>query len=230
MDNSMLIRSFDDLREIFREEARDAFWDLVDRRPGEQVCAFAVVTDDDADGIRGAGDTVTRRERRLAARKPGGRDNGSLHRWECSWQPDEWDDIYTEKMPNTRVPRMSAKDYFHAMLAFRREWTSVSGRTSHGFRRNALRSMVEALNSLNREGLFGTGQDRDLITVFVEISDSHDSDITKIATARELNPAIAARRLTGDLSLTRRLFTAAFGMTRWIVRGRLIAPYCAESN
>lgn len=158
----MLFRSFEDLRNTFLDDARNAFLDLVQNRPGEQICAFALVTDDEASGASGAGDTVQRRERRLATRPPRTRAEAKFHDWEYTWHPSEWDDIYTEEQPNSRPETISARDYFHGMMAFRKEWTSQSGHSDKAFRRNALRAMVDALAGLDSDGLFGNGKEREV--------------------------------------------------------------------
>ena len=59
------------------------------------------------------------------------------------------------------------------MLSFRNTWTSKAGHSDRGFRRNALRAMTEALADLDSEGLFGTGKERESITIFLDITDSN---------------------------------------------------------
>jgi hypothetical protein len=219
-------RSFDDLRQVFRDEARDAFLDLVQRRPGEQICAFALVTDDDISGASGAGDTIERREHRLATKSARTRREAKYHAWEYVWHPAEWDDIYTEELPNSRPQRISAKEYFHGMLSFRNTWTSQAGHSDRGFRRNALRAMTEALADLDSEGLFGTGKERESITIFLDITDSNDSDECEVSIPQmKLNPRVAAKRLKEALPVSGKLTVFALGLVRWIVRGRLISSH-----
>jgi Domain of unknown function (DUF4303) len=219
----VVFHSFDDLRKIFRDDARSAFLDLVQHRSGEQICAFALVTDEEACGASGAGDTVERRERRLASRIPCTRAEEKFHAWEYTWHPSEWDAIYTEERPNTRPETMSARDYFHGMISFRKEWISVSGRSVQAFRRNALRAMINALADLDSEGLFGHGKEREAITVFLDMPDSNDSDTLKFRSVHELNPRVAAVRLKRALPVSGRLINIAVGLTQWFVRGHLIA-------
>lgn len=216
----MELNTFDDLRAIFRDDARDAFLDLVERRPGELVCAFALVTDDDASGASGAGDTLERREKRLAARQPRTATEQKFLQWEFAWQADEWDSIYSADQPNTRQ-RHSAREYFRGMMAFRNQWTSRPGHSDRQFRRHALRAMVDALAELDAAGLFGTGRERDMLTVFVEMTDSDDADALKLLTARKLNPPLAAQRLTSSLPVQGKLLVLALSAVRWPMRGRL---------
>jgi hypothetical protein len=221
-------QSFLDLRSVFRDDARDTYEDLLDRRRGEHIRAFALVTDDDVMGASGAGDTAERLAKRLTTRQPRNLAEERYHEWEFGWHTGEWDDIYTNEHPCTKQPRIGAKEYIRGMMSFQQQWVSQTGRSEHAFKRHALRAMVDALADLDAEGLFGAGQLREGITVFVEITDSDDSDIVKLKTARMLNPPRAARRLTAALPVTGRLLVSGMNMVGWFRRGRLIAGRSAK--
>lgn len=218
----MAFHSFADLRSIFRQDAQDAYEDLVERRRGEHVCAFALVTDDDLMGASGAGDTAERRDARLKARQPRNAAEKKYLEWEFAWNTGQWEDVYTKEQPCTRK-RLSAKEYFAGMISFQRQWAAQTGRSEHAFKRRALRAMVDALADLDAEGLFGERPRREEITLFVEITDSDASDIVKLKTARMLNPPRAAKRLTAALPVTGRLFVYGMNFWGWFRRGRLIA-------
>jgi hypothetical protein len=111
------------------------------------------------------------------------------------------------------------------MLSFRNTWTSQAGHSDRSFRRNALRAMTEALADLDSEGLFGTGKERESITIFLDITDSNDSDSVKLYSAKKLNPCVAAKRLKEALPVSGKLTVFALGLVRWIVRGRLISSH-----
>ncbi len=219
----MTFQSFAELRSIFRDDARDAYEDLIERRRGEHICAFALVTDDDVMGASAAGDTTERRTKRLSTRQPRNAAEKKYLEWEFGWNTGEWDDIYTEQRPRTKRPRMDAKAYFQSMISFRKRWAAQSGQSGHAFKRNALCAMVDALTDLDRQGLFGDGKRREEITLFVEITDSDASDIVKLKTARLLNPPRTARRLTAALPPSGRLLANAMNILGWFRRGRLIA-------
>jgi len=219
----LTFESFADLRSIFREDAREAYLALVERRPGEHICAFALVTDDDALGAHGVGDTIERRKKRLGAREPRNDAERRYHDWEFGWNTGEWDEIYSEEHPRTEAPGIGAKEYLTGMMSFQERWSSQEGHSEGMFRPNSLRAMVDALADLDGEGLFGKGLARDAITLFVEITDSDDSDAAKLATARMLNPPKAAQALTRSLPWSGRLIVTAMEVVGWFRRGRIIA-------
>lgn len=224
----MAFASFHELHVTFREDARDAYIDLVERRPGERVCAFALVTDDDVMGASAAGDTTERRDERLAARPPSSASERRYHQWAYAWNTGEWDNIYSKEQPKTRPSRVSAEEYFYGMMSFQETWTSQPGNSERKFRRYALRAMVDALAELDSEGLFGTGREREEITIFVEITDSNDCDAVKLQTARRLNPQASAARLRASLPLRSRLLVTATDLIKSCGRGKLIARRAAE--
>ena len=94
----MPFQSFLDLRSVFRDDARDAYEDLLDRRRGEHIRAFALLTDDDVMGASGAGDTAERLAKRLTTRQPRNLAEERYHEWEFGWQTGEWDNIYTNRL------------------------------------------------------------------------------------------------------------------------------------
>lgn len=56
------------------------------------------------------------------------------------------------------------------------------------------RDMIEALRLLDREGLFGAGEAREAITLFVSISDDDGADALENESATALNPPAVAQR------------------------------------
>ncbi|UKD17086.1 DUF4303 domain-containing protein [Burkholderia aenigmatica] len=56
------------------------------------------------------------------------------------------------------------------------------------FFRDLQRDMIEALRLLDQEGLFGTGAEREKITLFVTISDDNGAEALENESARILNP------------------------------------------
>lgn len=223
----MILNTFADFRSIIRDEARRAYLDLLDRRSGEHVCAFALVTDDDRFAANAAGDTIQRRQQRLAKRPPRNRTEEKYHAWSYAWNTGEWDSIYSADRPCARPSALSGRQGFESMLAFEQAWSSSRG-SERAFKRNMLRAMVDALADLDREGIFGRGSKRKELTLFIEITDSNDDEVAKLKTARMLNPAKAARRLTRSLPPTGRLLVCGMGVVGWFLRGRLIALRTAQ--
>ena len=81
----MLLNTFNDFRSLLRDDTRRAWSDLMDRRRGEHICAFALVTSDDFLGASAIGDTIERREQRLAIRPPRNRAEAKYHEWAYAW-------------------------------------------------------------------------------------------------------------------------------------------------
>ncbi len=135
----MTLETFADFRSIIRDEARQAYLDLLDRRSGEHVCAFALVTDADRFGANAAGDTIERRQQRLAKRPPRNRAEEKYHVWSYAWNTGEWDAIYSADRPCAHPSALSGEQEFKSMLAFEQAWSS-SGGSERAFKRNMLRS------------------------------------------------------------------------------------------
>lgn len=223
----MPFSTFAELRSIYRDDARQAYMDFVERRPREQICAFALATDEEVMGASPCGDTIERRNQRLARRPPRNAAEQKYHAWSFGWNTGEWDDIYTAEQPSAKPSRVEPKEMFEGMLAFRHQWLE-SGGGENAFRRNALRTMVDALADLDKEGLFGNGSKRKEMTLFVEITDSEEGEILKMVSANLLNPPSSARRMTRDMPATGRLLVLGMRLFFWFRRGALVARRSAS--
>jgi hypothetical protein len=62
------------------------------------------------------------------------------------------------------------------------------------FANKVIGSMVGALRELDEAGFFGTGDDRERVTVFVTVSDSDAAEQIENQSAKQLNPAAVAKR------------------------------------
>lgn len=214
----MLLNTIADFRSLLQDDTRRAWSDLLDRRRGEQICAFALVTSDDFLGASAVGDTIERREQRLVKRPSRNRAETTYHEWAYAWNTGEWDSIYSADQPCQQPSLLD----FNSMLAFEQAWLS-GGHSERAFKRNMLRAMVDVLADLDKEGLFGKGDQREGLTLFVEITDSYDEEVAKLKTARLLNPPKSARRLTGSLPFVGHLLVCGMSVVGWVRRGRLIA-------
>lgn len=211
--------TFADFKSLLRDHTRQAWLDLLTRRPGERAFAFALVTDDETLGASAAADTIERRDQRLAKRPPRNAVEAKYRNWEFVWNTGEWDSIYSMEQPCAHpMPLLG----FESMIAFRKSWLSNGG-TKRSFRRKMLRTMVDVLADLDREGVFGGDSQREELTLFVEITDSADSELAAIKTARMLNPTKAARRLTRSLPPFARVLVWGMSIAGCFRRGRLIA-------
>lgn len=220
----MPIQSFHELRDILAQDARDALFAIRQVRPKEKLYTFAISTDDDAVTPRAIGNT----EEALATKVAQDRDIDSNERammeYGYRWTPDEWLDVYFEggPRPPARSPRI--EDFLEEMMAFMHSWTSIPGNTFKKFRANVFRAMVDALITLDREGLFGQGKDREDVTLFISVTDPGiDTFMIEYASAKLLNPRRAANRMREGLPILQRWQLTLLNSALWLKRGRIIA-------
>jgi hypothetical protein len=216
----MPIQSFSQLRDILQENAREAFHALRRSRPGEHIYAFALDTDDDAIGASPFGST----EESLAAKLRDYPASTAMERIQYTlafrWSPHEWPGIYSESMPASGQGLPSLEE----MMEFMNAWTANPGHSMKAYRRQVFRAMVDALRSLDEEGLFGNGSARNAILLFISISDSQDAGFLEIESARSLNPRSAWRRAARTIPLPVRWIILTGYFLRRLLKGKLIAP------
>jgi len=220
----MPIASFSEIRDRLCREARQAFLDFRRSRPGETIYVFGLYADDDALGAHSIGNTEEA-YKRAASRDPGdgmfGRMSSMLsYRWSAA----EWPNIYSEEFPAPdREP--DAGERLQEGSDFAEGWRSISGKNHQEFRRNMFRAMVDALRLLDGESLFGTGQDREKVILFISLSDSEDEGFLEIESAKLLNPRRAMRRALRTIPLPIRWIILAGFYWRRLIRGEVISPH-----
>ena len=191
----MPIRDFVQLRDYFRDEARDAFHALRRSHPGERVYAFGLHTDDDVVATSPVGNTEEALARKLAEYPA----SNCLERWAVQyafrWSPDEWPSIYTADNPHPASRSLGPADMPSEMMTFKASWTALPGNDFQGFRARTFRAMLEALRILDSEGLFGRGKEREGITLLMAITDSADSGLLELESIKLLNPRRVARQM-----------------------------------
>lgn len=219
---------FSIVRELMRNDARKRYHDLLKRRQEETVFAFALVTDEECFGASAVGDTEERAAKRIAAEPPETFLDRMWNEYGIRWNTGEWDEIYTKESPCTDFANSSNRkqhplETFDGMMKFYQKWLSIEGNTQKKFQQNMLRSMVDALQDLDQEGLFGTGSEREKITLFVEITDSNHEPYVKLKSARVLNPRKSARRLCSSFPLIGRMILPVVYTCLAMKNGRMIA-------
>lgn len=216
----MLFESFDQFRELYRREARQAFCDLQKRRPNELIYGFALHTSDAATDANAIGVT----EEWYAERTKDATSflDRTVLNPAVRYSTEEWPGIYSADFP-AADDGIDPVERMEACSGFAEQWSTQPGHSYAMFRKQSFRAMAEALQSLDHEGLFGTGRDRERITIFLSISDSEDAGCLERESARLLNPRRSARKLTAAFPIPIRWIPGIAASWHWIKRGRLIA-------
>ncbi|MCX7407704.1 MAG: DUF4303 domain-containing protein [Planctomycetales bacterium] len=209
--------SFCKLREIYRDEARNAFNDMKTRYPEGQIVAFALLTDEDCMSCIPRADTKAKAMRRLKDNPSTGWLGTITNNWSYRWNTAEWSSIYDNKFKCAHPSPVVPKEFMEAMSAFRQKWTD------NEFNQKMLRTFVDVLWDLDKEGLFGEGDVRDELTLFVEICDSNLDMFVKLRSASLLNPVRSRRRLIGCIPLPFRIVIHCIAWVRFTIKGPLIA-------
>ncbi len=216
----MPFESFDQIRELFRSNARRAFLDLQRRSPGESIYGFGLATDDDTFGASVIGVTEAWYLGRIKDHEQGFL-NRAIVIPAMRWATDEWPGIYSDEFPSTAS--WDPVEELDSFSAFAAAWTSQPGKTFDMFRAKVFRTMVEALQSLDDERLFGTGADRDKLTLILSISDSKDSGWLEMESAWLLNPRVSARKLTAPFIFPLRMLMWTGYYWHRLRHGRIVA-------
>jgi hypothetical protein len=168
---------FPTLRREIAAAVRRTFVTVRSRTASESLYAFALYSDDSAMTVCPAANTVeafNRRKTDAGATEP---EEVNILRWASS----EWGDYCS-----------SDRDEFATVAAMinveNRYDTEIAGAFVR-FKTRVFASMVLALLDLDREGIFGSGPERDKITLHCAITDSWDSAWLEQESARRLNPA-----------------------------------------
>ena len=168
------------LSALIRDAARQAFGGLRHAHPDETFYAFALYTDDGWMTIVPAANSEEG-FRRATADEP----DPVNHRY-SRWATAEW--AY-EAAGDEHFD--AANELLNAPSADGEVDEGDEGDESRRHREqgNALiASMVEGLRLLDAEGFFGTGAEREKVTLFVSISDSDEAEEVETSSARQLNP------------------------------------------
>lgn len=218
-------------RQVIRDDARGAFTDMQRKNPDSVICSFALVTDEDGRGATPAADLQELREKRLAENRGVGL-MGSIAYWLglrfiSLSDTAEWKDINSEDFrrsnpyPVERIGELEAAE---------KTWLKNNPNSVLRYRSLLLRNMVEALRELDDEGVFGRGEQRAQLTLFIDMTDSNLGPLLRLFTANMLNSGVSRQRLTRTLPLGVR---ATFHLVAWgraLSKGRLIARRTNRRN
>ncbi|CAB3748325.1 hypothetical protein B7G54_01330 [Burkholderia puraquae] len=168
---------FSDFQRDIADAARATFRALRALHPDEHFYAFALYTDSGAMTVVPAANSVEglRRIREQQAVP----DDDPWYVWGFS----EWAYAAAEASPFNAICGKLADDLLSPQF--------VRSRFSE-FSRQLHTEMIGALRLLDREGLFGTGDERAAITLFVSISDDDAAEALENESAKVLNPPAVA--------------------------------------
>ena len=162
--------NFARLRTLLRDAAREHFTALRRKHPDEQFYAFALYTDDGAMTVEPAANSEEGFERQA---EHGGEDEACYYRWgtaewayEAGAQGTSFEKVYKALNPPDRCEDDDFGPFCEELHA----------------------AMIGALADLDGEGFFGSGKDRERVTLFISISDSEDLERIEDESAKALNP------------------------------------------
>jgi len=166
---------FETLRVQIREAARTAFGTLRAAHPNERFYAMALYTDDGAMTVCPSANSEEALQRILVDNDCTDPRDIAYTRWgTAEWAyEDQHAEGFNAVCDRLRAHVLASGDDKRALAAF-------------GSRLND--TMVQALAELDQEGFFGTGADRQALTLFCSISDSDDAEAFEDDSANRLNP------------------------------------------
>ncbi|AIO35848.1 hypothetical protein DM39_4674 [Burkholderia cenocepacia] len=172
---------FPDFAREIADAARVTYRALLAAHPDEHFYAFALYTDSGAMTIVPAANTEEGLKR-VREQMEIGDDEGAP---EFTWATGEW--VYEAVESDSFNPL--CKRLADTVLA-----PSFPEAKFDVFIEDVQSDMIEALRLLDQEGLFGTGAEREKITLFVTISDDDGSVDLENKSAKVLNPSSVFER------------------------------------
>ncbi|MBN3832225.1 DUF4303 domain-containing protein [Burkholderia sp. Ac-20344] len=170
---------FSDFQRDIADAARATFRALRALHPDEHFYAFALYTDSSAMTVVPAANTTEGLARIRAQQAVADNDPAPWFAWGFS----EWAYASAEASPFNALCGKLADEVLSPQFAMSR---------FAEFSRQLHADMIEALRLLDREGLFGTGDERAAITLFVSISDDAAAEALENESVKALNPPAVA--------------------------------------
>ena len=168
---------FSDFQRDIADAARATFRALRALHPDEHFYAFALYTDSGAMTVVPAANSVEGL-RRICARQAVADDDPRF-----VWGVSEWAYAAAEASPFNAICGRLADEVLSPQF--------VQSRFTE-FSRQLHADMIAALRLLDRDGVFGTGDARAAITLFVSISDDDAAEALENASAKAVNPPAVA--------------------------------------
>ncbi|MDR1075179.1 MAG: DUF4303 domain-containing protein [Xanthomonadaceae bacterium] len=165
-------------------ESITAGFGAIRRRCGdEQMYGFALGLVEDITGFFCAGNTLEALGRKV--------ENQDLEQEDIvylAWAASEWeyqDHQYLDVGQASRVRRFVTAEYEKGTPVGERD-----GGYFEAFTRQYHETLIEALKTCDRDGLFGTGEERENLVVFLDSVDDAYPDLMEISSAR-INPELS---------------------------------------
>jgi hypothetical protein len=179
------------LRLLIRNAARTAFTDLGAQHPEESFYVFALQSLDDASGVYPAANTETGYRRCIAKYADRMEPPGDRY---CRWYFCEW--------AYSGIGSEHFREVYHFINKVNKNYRDND--LWLRFKAIVFASMALALRDLDREGIFGSGREREHVTLFCTLDDSYSTAWLEEESARWLNPPgvyrAFARRSDADTS------------------------------
>ncbi|WP_175838229.1 DUF4303 domain-containing protein [Burkholderia anthina] len=166
---------FPDFPREIADAVRVTYRALLAAHPDDHFYAFALYTDSGAMTVVPAANSVEGLKRIRERMEIGGDDDAP----EFTWATGEW--AYESAEADSFNPLCER-------LADTVLGPSIPEAKFGEFFKQLQRDMIEALRLVDQEGLFGTGVERETITLFVTISDDNGATELENESARILNP------------------------------------------
>ena len=171
--------NFATLQKKIANAARKAFKEIQNDHPGERFYAFALYTDDGAMTVEPAANSEEALES-SAEEYDESPDTGWLRWGTAEWAyegegGDHFNDVYDA-------------------LNVKNPYDNKDPKAFGVFKQNLFETMILALKSLDDEGFFGTGKDREAVTLFCSVSDSEDAEDLEDQSAKRLNSKAVYKR------------------------------------
>ena len=191
---------FDTLRVQIREAARLAFGALRAQHPDETFYAMALYTDDGAMTVCTSANSEEAFQRILLGDDFSDPASVAATRWfTAEWAYEsvhsEHFDVPCERLRkhvltlDDDAPAADAKSFAAPARRLLAHVLKLGKNDSFGVFRSKLHdTMVQALAELDQEGFFGTGSQRQALTLFCSISDSDEAEAFEDRSAKQLNP------------------------------------------
>jgi hypothetical protein len=169
-----------ELKDDLKVAAKAAFDEVRAAHPTDHFYAFGLYTDDSVAGISPAANTEEALAATIAKYNHTDRADVAFDRWSgVEWSHagfgwEHFQDVYNAIM------NMDRDDDFGA------------------FRESVFELMVSVLSELDDEGTFGSGRQREQVTLLCFVTDSADSEDLERRSIRALNPSSVVRRYLQD--------------------------------
>ena len=166
---------FQGLCDAIATAAKSAFVETLKAKPNEQLFVFVLSTLDDATYVSAS---VNSEENHRKVLSESGVLTDSAEEEYFRWTPGEWAE-------NEYI----GQEHFKPVDALLEAMCAEMGEDGFDdYRKGVLQAMQDALARLDAEQLWGTGEDRENVTLFVTIYDSDDMGELEEKSARALNP------------------------------------------